>query len=513
LVLILTDCVAETWYDGGTAQLLETWARNGPVGLLLVLPEHLWPRTALGTAAAVRLTAPFAAAANVRLDARPIDAWTYLPDEGSVPIPVASLVPEALSAWARLVAGAGGADSAGFVLERKPSASPLAPPAPQSPRVQLSRFWKTASPMARRLAGLLAASPVINLAVIRLVREALLPEARQVHEAEVLLGDLLRVSTPPGEAIRDPDELRYEFRAGLRSHLLDAVPAADALSVLERVSSYVEEHLESGVDFRAVLADPASASGSLVADESPFARVAAEVLLRLGGDYARLVATLPADEAALADAPGSAGGAGFAAPPGRIGPAPPLEDPPTLSRAADTRSRPSLQQKLSRVRPPRAHITYEVETEGGLLLTELPFVMGVLGDFSGNPTEPLTPLQHRRFISIDRDNFDEVMARMTPGLEFRVANTVTGDGSEISVNLEFNSLEDFDPDQVVKQVEPLRILLETRNKLRDLLTKVDRSDALESLLERILQSDEDIKKLSQQLGVGGFKDGSQSRVE
>jgi type VI secretion system protein ImpB len=167
----------------------------------------------------------------------------------------------------------------------------------------------------------------------------------------------------------------------------------------------------------------------------------------------------------------------------------------------------SIHDKLTRVRKPRVHITYEVETEGSKVLKELPFVMGVVGDFSGKPTEPLKPLKDRKFILIDRDNFDEVMAKMTPGLEFRVVNTLKGDGSEMSVKLQFNSLQDFDPGRVVQQVEPLKRLLETRDKLRDLLTKVDRSDELENLLERILKSDEEIKKLSAELGLGGGADG------
>ncbi len=170
----------------------------------------------------------------------------------------------------------------------------------------------------------------------------------------------------------------------------------------------------------------------------------------------------------------------------------------------------SIHDKLSRVRKPRVHITYEVETEGAKVQRELPFVMGVLGDFSGKPTQPLKPLKDRKFIQIDRDNFNEVMARMTPGLEFRVANTLKGDGSEMAVKMKFEGLEDFDPGRVVQQVEPLKKLLETRDKLRDLLTKVDRSDELENLLERILQSDDQIKKLSEELGVGGGEGGTGS---
>jgi type VI secretion system protein ImpB len=161
----------------------------------------------------------------------------------------------------------------------------------------------------------------------------------------------------------------------------------------------------------------------------------------------------------------------------------------------------SIHKKLERVRKPRVHITYEVETEGAMVLKELPFVVGVLGDFSGDPTQPLKPLKDRKFIQIDRDNFDEILARMTPGVNFRVENTLKGDGSEMAVSLKFNSLDDFEPVKIVEQVEPLKKLLDTRNKLRDLLTKADRSEDLEALLERVLQDTEQLKTLSKELGV------------
>lgn len=166
----------------------------------------------------------------------------------------------------------------------------------------------------------------------------------------------------------------------------------------------------------------------------------------------------------------------------------------------------SIHDKLTRVRKPRVHITYEVETEGAKVVKDLPFVVGVLGDFVGKPTSPLKPMKDRKFVMIDRDNFNDVMARMAPALQFRVANTLKGDGSEMAVNLKFNSLEDFDPGRVVQQIEPLKKMLETRDKLRDLLTKVDRSDDLENLLESILKNDESIKKLSTELGAGGTGD-------
>jgi type VI secretion system protein ImpB len=161
----------------------------------------------------------------------------------------------------------------------------------------------------------------------------------------------------------------------------------------------------------------------------------------------------------------------------------------------------SVHNKLERVRKPRVHIKYEVHTGDATVEKELPFVMGVLGDFSGNPVKPLPALKDRKFIQIDRDNFNDIMARMTPGVNLKVANTLKGDGSEMGVQLKFGAIEDFEPAQVVNQVEPLRKLLETRNKLRDLLTKVDRSDDLESLLEQVLKNTEQIKKLSSEMGI------------
>ena len=155
----------------------------------------------------------------------------------------------------------------------------------------------------------------------------------------------------------------------------------------------------------------------------------------------------------------------------------------------------SIHQKLARVRKPHVHITYEVETEGAVEQKELPFVVGVLGDFSGNPTQPLKPLADRSS-SIDRDNFNDIMARMTPGLNFRVENTLKGDGSEMALQLSFKSIEDFEPGRVVEQVEPLKKLLETRNKLRDLLSTVDRSDKLEE------QSGRDLEEYREDPGIG-----------
>ncbi|WP_166839660.1 type VI secretion system contractile sheath small subunit [Rheinheimera pleomorphica] len=161
----------------------------------------------------------------------------------------------------------------------------------------------------------------------------------------------------------------------------------------------------------------------------------------------------------------------------------------------------SIHSKLSRVRKPRVHITYDVETEGAAVKKELPFVVGVMGDFAGQNTEALKPLKDRRFVQIDRDNFDEVLKRMNPKLSFKVENKLAADGSEFSVDLQFKSMQDFEPAAIVKQVEPLDKLMATRNKLRDLMTKIDRSEELENILERVLNNNEDLQQLAQDLSV------------
>lgn len=142
--------------------------------------------------------------------------------------------------------------------------------------------------------------------------------------------------------------------------------------------------------------------------------------------------------------------------------------------------------RLQNNKKPRVHIKYEIETENGTVTKELPFVVGVMGDFSGDSTAT-KPFSERKFVQIDRDNFDNVMAKIAPELKFRVENKLTEDGSELPVHLKFSSLNDFLPENIVSQVPALQKLLDTRNKLRDLITQVDLSENLEMVLENILR--------------------------
>ena len=161
----------------------------------------------------------------------------------------------------------------------------------------------------------------------------------------------------------------------------------------------------------------------------------------------------------------------------------------------------SAHEKLKRVRKPRVHITYDVETEGAQVVKELPFVVGVLGDFSGDSDVAKKSLKERKFVDLKKDKFDQVMARVEPGVKMKVENTIDKNGKEFEVKLKFRSMEDFEPEKVVEQVEPLRKLMETRNRLRDLMAKADGSEQLESLLEKILADQETLGTLQQQLGI------------
>ena len=161
-------------------------------------------------------------------------------------------------------------------------------------------------------------------------------------------------------------------------------------------------------------------------------------------------------------------------------------------------ARESIHGKLGRVRPPRVHITYDVEVGDAIQLKELPFVVGVLADLSGRPDEPLPPVKDRKLVDIDRDNFDAVLKGMKPRVAYRVDNKLADDDSKLGVEMRFNSMQDFEPEQVVNQVEPLRKLAEARKKLSDLMAKMDGNDRLVELMDEIIKNSEALQKLNKE---------------
>jgi type VI secretion system protein ImpB len=159
----------------------------------------------------------------------------------------------------------------------------------------------------------------------------------------------------------------------------------------------------------------------------------------------------------------------------------------------------STQHKLDRVRSPRVQITYDVEVGGALEQKELPFVMGVMGDYSGNPADPLPKLKDRKFVNIDRDNFNDVLKGCKPRLTYRVDNTMTDEGGQMPVELTFRNMADFEPAQVASQIEPLRKLMEIRGKLSDLKNKMYGNDKLGELLNDILQDTDKLAALGKEV--------------
>lgn len=155
----------------------------------------------------------------------------------------------------------------------------------------------------------------------------------------------------------------------------------------------------------------------------------------------------------------------------------------------------SQQHKLDRVRPPRVQITYDVETNGAIQKKELPFVVGVLADLSGKPETPLPKLKDRKFVDVDRDNFDDVLKGMTPRVTLSVENRLQNDNTKLPVTLRFNSMEDFEPQNIVNQVEPLRKLMEAREKLNQLLIRLDGNDKGVDALEAIIKDTEKLRQL------------------
>jgi type VI secretion system protein ImpB len=167
----------------------------------------------------------------------------------------------------------------------------------------------------------------------------------------------------------------------------------------------------------------------------------------------------------------------------------------------------SLQHKLDRVRRPRVQITYDVETGGAMQKVELPFVVGVMADLSAQPKEALKPLKDRKFVPIDRDNFNDVMKRATPRLALKVDNKLTGeDDSKLAVELQFNHMDDFDPARVAEQVPALKELLDMRQRLTQLMSKMEGNDKLEALLAQVMNNTDKAAELAKQVGLEAPKE-------
>jgi type VI secretion system protein ImpB len=160
----------------------------------------------------------------------------------------------------------------------------------------------------------------------------------------------------------------------------------------------------------------------------------------------------------------------------------------------------SVQKKLGRVRPPRVQITYDVETGGAIEKKELPLVVGIMADLAGKPDGAVVPVKNRKFVEIDRDNFNDVCAAIAPRAVLQVTNRLQDDDSKMNVELRFKKIDDFRPESIVQQIEPLKKLFEARQRLNDLIGKLDGNDDLDALLQDIAKNTDEAKKIKEQVG-------------
>ncbi|MBD2616327.1 AAA-like domain-containing protein [Nostoc punctiforme FACHB-252] len=293
LFVIISDCVSPAWRSGAIAKTLALWAVNSPTAIIQVLPEWLWERSALGIAEPILLHSLAPGVPNQQLIMTALDLLDESDVGNKLKVPVVTLEPESLKNWAQMVAGGGDVQTKGFLLAQDGEILDVSSQSIDNSSVELTakqrlqRFRLTASPMARKLAGLLAAAPV-SLPVVRLIQQTMLQKSTQVHVAEVFLGGILKPLSLVNEDV-EADKIQFDFADGVRDLLLDGVPLTESTEVLRQISEYVAQKVGLSVDdFTAMLVNPGlvdSSSGVLV---RPFAQITAKVLRRLGGKYTEL---------------------------------------------------------------------------------------------------------------------------------------------------------------------------------------------------------------------------------
>ncbi|MFN8440844.1 MAG: SAV_2336 N-terminal domain-related protein [Caldilineaceae bacterium] len=290
LILVLSDCVAPIWHNGKAADLLMRWGQHGPVALVQMLPERIWQRTGLRNFPPLHLRSPQPAAINRNLETFWSSDW-FDPPANGLPLPVLTLEADWLGNWARAVAGNSGLWLPGVLLHGE-AASVMPTSQERSAEELVSTFYATASPLAQQLAIYLACAP-LTLPIMRLVQRVMLPQARQVHLAEVLVSGL--IVRPTSGAVYEPADLQnFSFVQGVRELLLNNLRRYEMERVGSAISTYVGERSGKQIlDFGALLADP-EAEGDLTLDETyqSFAEVTAAVLRRFGSQYARTAARL-----------------------------------------------------------------------------------------------------------------------------------------------------------------------------------------------------------------------------
>lgn len=295
LVLLVSDCISPLWRQGKIHEFLKRLSNAQPLAIVQLLPEKLWVRTALGAGFPVQLSALLPGVPNNQLIVDGLPVWSEVDTANVVTLPVITLEPDSLKQWSRVVAGVGSTRSAGVLFDLSLVASltqtSLTNNEQLSPADLVKRFRTTASPIARRLAGLMAVVPV-RLPVVYLIQETMLKESMQVHVAEVFMSGLLRpVSSDDSHG--KPNIVQYEFVEGVRELLVDSVPIPDIEDVLEAVSQYIARKLGVSIkSFVALLSLQDDWDTTTKQEVLPFAQITSQVLKRMGREYAALALQL-----------------------------------------------------------------------------------------------------------------------------------------------------------------------------------------------------------------------------
>ncbi|MHC5860972.1 SAV_2336 N-terminal domain-related protein [Nostoc sp.] len=295
LILLISDCISPLWWQGEIHKLLEIWGNHVPVAVLQLLPEQLWERTVLGLGNSVHLGTIAPGVLNSQLIVSGLPIWLEEKPKMALQFPVVTLEPESLTEWARVVAGAGRVQRLGVLFQENwqelipKFQSPTSQP-PLNPELLVKRFHATASPLAKRLAGFMAAAPV-SLPVINLIQQELLSESRQIHLAEIFMSGLLQLIE--GDKQIQASRWQYKFVEGVREILLGSVKITEIDDVLEKISQYIARKAGLQIKSFAALLTPNPDWDITVQKEViPFAKIAIQVLRYLGEDYAALVEQL-----------------------------------------------------------------------------------------------------------------------------------------------------------------------------------------------------------------------------
>ncbi|MBR8836631.1 MAG: formylglycine-generating enzyme family protein [Stigonema ocellatum SAG 48.90 = DSM 106950] len=294
LVLLVSDCTSGIWHQGKIHDLLKLWSSSSPLVILQLFPERLWMRTAMGFGFPVQLNALAPGVPNTKLTIDGLPVWEDVDIKKAIILPVVTLEPDSLQQWSRVVAGVGSTQTAGILFETSliPAQPQISKDTKKLTALELvNRFRATASPTARRLAGLMATVPV-SLPVVHLIQETLLKESMQVHVAEVFMSGILQPITVNSTASKR-ENVNYEFVEGVRDLLIDSVPTPDVDTVLEVVSQYIARKVGLSIkNFAALLSPHADWDKATQQEIIPFAEIATQVLRRLGGEYAALAEQL-----------------------------------------------------------------------------------------------------------------------------------------------------------------------------------------------------------------------------